>query len=155
LFINIKEEHTHAYIVMDNQLISKQSILHYVCNRILELDNSIRFAGFINNMGMIMTYQYRDGLDPLLKNNESELSFVDTVLRMRTRKDMESKLGKVIYSLTVYEKVKRVTILTDIEEEPILVVSLDINYDNKVGMDHESLIQNGILPLVSYYLRSY
>jgi hypothetical protein len=140
---------------MDNQLISKQSILHYVCNRILELDNSIRFAGFINNMGTIITYQYRDGLDPLLKNNESELSFVDTVLRMRTRKDMESKLGKVIYSLTVYEKVKRVTILTDRDEEPILVVSLDINYDNKVGMDHESLIQNGILPLVSYYLRSY
>jgi hypothetical protein len=68
---------------------------------------------------------------------------------------MESKLGKVIYSLTVYEKVERVTILTDREEEPILVVSLDINYDNKVGMDHESLIQNGILPLVSYYLRSY
>ena len=154
MLTNIEKVHIHRCIVMANQLISKESMLHYVCNRILELDNSIRFAGFVNNMGMIMTYQYRDGLDPLLKNNESELSFIDTVLRMRTRKDMEPKLGKVIYSLTVYEKVKRVTILTDREEEPILMVSLDLNYDNKVGMDHESLIQNGILPLVSYYLKS-
>ena len=104
-------------------------------------------------MGTIIAYQYRNGLDPLLKTNETELSFIDTVLRMRTRKDMEPKLGKVIYSFTIYEKVKRATILPDSEEDPILLVSLDntIN-DNKQVMNHESLIRDGILPLVSYYL---
>src|SRR5438093_2479123 len=141
---------------MTDQLVSQALTLGYVCGRILELDNSIRFAGFINKMGTIIAYQYRNGLDPLLKTNESELSFIDTILRMRTRKDMEPKLGKVVYSLTLYEKVKRATILPDSEEDPILLVSLDntIN-DNKQVMNHESLIRDGILPLVSFYLTSF
>jgi hypothetical protein len=138
-------------IAMDDRLVSKESILHYVCRRVLELDNSIRFAGFVNTMGTVIVYQYRDELDPLLETNESELSFIETVLRMRTRQDMEPKLGKVTYSLTSYEKVKRATILPDNEEDPILMVSLD---NNKGQMDHESLIRDRILPLVSYYLKS-
>ena len=140
---------------MIDQLVSQKStLLHYVCDRILELDNSIRFAGFVNNMGTIITYQYRDGLNPLLKTNESELSFIETVLRMRTRKDIEPRLGRVIYSLTVYEKVKRVTILPDCEEDPILMVSLDNNHNGAV-IDYEFLIRNGILSLLSYYIKSF
>ena len=140
---------------MYNQLVTKESLLHHVCRRVLELDNSIRFAGFVNATGTVIAYQYRDGLDPLLKTNESELSFIDTVLRMRTRKDMEPKLGKVKYSLTSYEKVKRVTLMPEREEYPILMVSLDISSRNKgEEKDYESLILDGMLPLVSYYLKS-
>jgi len=112
-------------------------------------------VGFINNNGTVIALQYREGLDPLLRTNESELSFIDTVLRMRTRKDMESKLGKVIYSLTLYEKVKRATIMPENEEDPILLVSLDVNRNNEGRMEHESLIRDEILPLVSQYLKSF
>lgn len=136
-------------------MISKESTLNHICGKILELDNSVRFAGFINNNGTVIAYQYREGVDPLLGTSESELSFVDTALRMRTRKDMEPKLGKVIYSLTLYEKVKRATIMPDNEEDPILIVSLDINGDNKGTMEHESLIRDEILPLASQYLKSF
>jgi hypothetical protein len=134
---------------MTHQLISQESKLHHICEQILKLDSSVRFAGFINNMGIIITYQYRDGLDPLLKTKECELSFIDTVLRMRIRKDMEPKLGKVLYSLTLYEKVKRVTILPHNEEDPILMVSFD-NNNSEGEIYHESLISVGILPLLSY-----
>jgi hypothetical protein len=127
------------------------SRLQDVCDQVVELDNSIRFAGFASNTGKLISYKYRKGLEPLLRSNESELSFIDSALRMRTRKDMEPKLGKVTYSLTSYEKVKRATILPDNEENPILMVSLD---NNKGQMDHESLIRDRILPLVSYYLKS-
>jgi hypothetical protein len=134
---------------MTHQLISQESKLHHICEQILKLDSSVRFAGFINNMGIIITYQYRDGLDPLLKTKECELSFIDTVLRMRIRKDMEPKLGKVLYSLTLYEKVKRVTILPHNEEDPILMVSFD-NNNSEGEIYHESLISVGIMPLLSY-----
>ena len=143
-----------VFTVMIDQLESlKSTRLHYVCDRVLELDNSIRFAGFVNNMGTIIAYQYRDGLNPLLKTEELELSFIETVLRMKTRKDMEPRLGRVKYSLTLYEKVKRVTIMPDSEKDPILIVSLDNN--NGGGIDYEPLIRNGILPLLSYYLKSF
>ena len=132
---------------MSKTQLSEDFILCDICNQILELDSSIRFAGFANNMGKISAARYRNKLDPLLTVDESELSFIESVLRMSTRIDLRSKLGKPIYSSTLYEKVKRATILLDNKDYPILMVSFD---NDNFGIDHESIIMNGILPLVSY-----
>jgi hypothetical protein len=83
---------------MSKTQLSEDFILCDICNRILELDNSIRFAGFANNMGKIIAARYRVKLDPLLTVDESELSFTESVLRMRTREDTRLKLGNPIYS---------------------------------------------------------
>ena len=136
---------------MSNRQISEDFILCDICNQILELDHSIRFAGFANNMGKIIAAQYRNRLDPLLTVDESVLSFIESVFRMSTRKDMRSKLGKPIYSCTLYEKVKRATILLDNKDHPILMVSFDSDIS---GFDHDSIIMNGILPLTTFFLSS-
>ena len=95
-------------------------MLNDICNQILEIDKSIRFAGFVNYMGTMITAQYREALSvekekeqSLLTKDELELSAIESMLRMVTRKDMMSKLGKPIYSFTLYEKVKRATILLE------------------------------------------
>jgi hypothetical protein len=44
--------------------------------------------------------------------------------------------------------------MPDNEKDPILVVSLDINRSNKGSMEHETLIRDEILPIVSQYLKS-
>jgi hypothetical protein len=59
---------------MGNQLVSQDSKLYYICNRVLELDDSIRFAGFVNYMAAIIACQYKDGLDPLLKTTSTSSS---------------------------------------------------------------------------------
>ena len=136
---------------MSNKQISEDFILCDICSQILELDHSIRFEGFANNMGKIIAAQYRNRLDPLLTVDESVLSFIESVFRMSTRKDMRSKLGKPIYSCTLYEKVKRATILLDNKDHPILMVSFDSDIS---GIDHDSIIMNGILPLATFFLSS-
>jgi hypothetical protein len=150
---------------MSQIFTTKNLILHDVCNQILEIDNSIRFAGFANNMGTVIAARYRQALmsvekekkkeQPLLTKDELELSVIESALRILTRKDMMSKLGKPIYSFTLYEKVGRATILLDNSNNsgcpPILMVSFD-NHDSE-GPYPESIILRGILPLVSYYLR--
>ena len=130
---------------MSTTQLSDDFILCDICNRILELDNSIRFAGFANKMGKIIAARYRNKLDPLLTVDESELSFIESVLRMSTREDTRLKLGNPIYSCTLYEKVKQATILLDNKDYPILMVSFD---NDNFGTDHGSIIMNGILPLV-------
>jgi hypothetical protein len=65
---------------------------------------------------------------------------------MNTRKDFELKLGKPIYSFTLYEKLKRVTISLDNYDYPVLMVSFDI------GVDHESIILEKIIPFVKKQL---
>jgi hypothetical protein len=116
--------------------------VHNLCKKIIELDSSIRFAGIPNKFGKQIVVEYRQGLVPLLTESESELYAIESVMRMNTRKDYESKLGRPIYSFTLYEKIKRTTISLDNKDYPILMISFDIE------VDHESIILNKIIPFV-------
>src|ERR687898_1133222 len=120
--------------------------LHNVCKKIIELDDTIRFVGIPNKFGKQIVVEYREGLEPFLTDTESELYAIETVIRMNTRKDFESKLGKPIYSFTLYEKLKRVTVSLDNYDYPVLMVSFDI------GVDHESIILEKIIPFVKEQL---
>ena len=117
--------------------------LQGLCNDILESDRSIRFVGISDKMGKQIASSYRAELVPLLTPIEIELSAIESVLRMKTRKDFESKLGKPIYTFTLYQKIKRVTITLENKEYPILMASFDLE------ADHDNIIVNKILPLIN------
>lgn len=84
--------------------------LDSLCSRIIESDKTIRFVGISNKMGNQIISRYRSGLTPLLTPKEIEMYAIQSVLRMNTRKGYESKLGKPIYSFTLYQRLKRVTV---------------------------------------------
>ena len=119
-----------------------------ICGQVIEFDNCIRFVGFATKTGKLIAYKYRKDAIPILTSEETQLSVLDTALKIRIRKDLEPKLGKAICSITLYEKVTRATILLNSEEYPFLMVSFD-KTDKRT--DHESLILHGILPLLSHY----
>ncbi|MGC2574670.1 MAG: hypothetical protein WA364_24415 [Candidatus Nitrosopolaris sp.] len=125
------------------------SSIEDICEQIIELDKCIRFAGFATNSGKIIACKYRKEVIPLLTLDETQLSFIDSAIMMRIREAREPKLGKVICSIVLYEIVTYATILVNSEDYPILMTS----FDNKnKRTDHESLILDGILPLLSQYL---
>jgi hypothetical protein len=117
--------------------------LDSLCSRIIEADKAIRFVGISNKMGNQIISRYRSGLTPLLTPKEIEMFALQSVLRMNTRKDYESKLGKPIYSFTLYQKLKRVTVTLENKEYPILLASFDIE------ADHDNIIVNKLLPMIS------
>ncbi|HZA43470.1 MAG TPA: hypothetical protein VE504_06940 [Nitrososphaeraceae archaeon] len=118
------------------------SELDELCKQILRSDDSIRFVGLADKYGKQVAANYRDGLIPYLNQTESEIYSVDAVMRMNSRKEMESRLGKVIYSFTLYEKLKRATIYIGNIDYPVLMTSFDIQ------SDHDSIILNKIIPIV-------
>jgi hypothetical protein len=120
------------------------SLFEDVCQNILDLDRTIRFAGITNMRRTIISAKYRPGLVPLLTQQETIESVEHSVLRMSTRRLMEAKLGKTIYSIAFYEKVKRAVIPMGKNGDFILIVS----FDNEA--DHDSIIRNKIMPLISY-----
>jgi hypothetical protein len=124
------------------------SWIEEICDQIIRLDSSIRFAGFASDAGKIIAYKYRKKVAPFLTSTETELSFIDSALMMRIRKDMEPKLGKVICSIVLYEKVTHATILLDSKDYPFLMISFD---NSNKETNHESLILDVILPLVYRY----
>ncbi len=116
--------------------------LRRLCNQIQESDSSVRFVGIPNKMGKQIVSSHRHDLALLLTPQEIEMFAIESVLRMNTRKDFESKLGKPIYSFTLYEKVKRATITLESKEYPIVMVSFDIQ------ADHDHIIMDKILPII-------
>ena len=125
-------------------MMNKVKRFPYLCKQIVLADNSIRFAGIANKFGKKVVSEYRDGLVPLMTEAESELSAIEAVIRMNTRREenFQLKIGKPKYSFTAYNKIKRATLLLDNEDYPILMMSL-----NKEA-DHEHIIFDKVLPII-------
>ena len=126
-----------------------QSSREDICGQIIELDKCIRFAGFATKNGNIVVSKYRKDVIPLLTLDEAQLSFIDSALMMRIREATEPKLGKVICSIVLYEKVTHATILLDSKDYPLLMISFD---NSNEETNHESLILDETLPLLSRHL---
>jgi hypothetical protein len=129
-----------------------------VCLHVLELDDTIRFAGIASDTGnsggsndnataaKILAAEYRQGLVPLLTTKESELSIMQTLIRMSIRRTLEERLGKTIYATAVYEKVKRATIAMYNEgskPDALLMVAFEKE------ADHDKIITKKILPFLN------
>jgi len=120
--------------------MDKSQVPRDFCKQILELDKTIRFAGIADKFGKMVMTAYRKGTTSLLSKHESVLSVMQSSIRMGTRKTMQPQLGKIVYTFTVYEKVKRASI--PLHNFAVLMVSFDPE------SDHETLILKKILPLV-------
>ena len=83
------------------------------CKKILELDPSIRFAGICSSKGELLSAEYKSGISPLFNNIDLEFSATQSAIRALERNMMGAKLGKMFYSVTAYENVKRATFSLD------------------------------------------
>jgi len=110
----------------------------------LMLDKSIRFVSIVTLDGKIIALNYSDSIIPLLSEKEVELSVMHAVIRMSTRKILENKMGRALYSFSAYEKVKRATIalFDDSENERFLLISFDVKAN-----EHEILF-NKVYPFL-------
>jgi hypothetical protein len=123
-----------------------EELLSDICERILEIDKSMRFAGIANNMGSLVVTTYRQRLVPLMSNAETSQYATQAVLRAAIREDFEIKLGRLQYSIGKYEKLIRATVPisfssnTDHESKFYLLLSF--------GSDAKSIIENKVMPYI-------
>jgi hypothetical protein len=124
---------------------SPPTIFEEFCQLILGVDESIRFVGIATLGGAILAMKYRANLTPLLTQEETASSVKYSVWRVESRRVLEEKLGKTLYVIATYERVKRATIPVGQEGQSILIISFDIE------SDAESIIRNKILTIIKPY----
>jgi hypothetical protein len=124
---------------------SPPTIFEEYCQLILEADESIRFVGIATLTGAILAMKYRANFIPLLTQEETASSIKYSVWRVESRRVLEEKLGKTLYVIATYEKIKRATVPVGQEGQSILVISFDIE------SDAESIIRNKILTIIKPY----
>jgi hypothetical protein len=124
---------------------SPPTIFEEFCQLILGADESIRFVGIATLTGAILAMKYRANLVPLLTREETASSIKNLVWRVASRRVLEEKLGKTLYVVATYEKVKRATIPVGQDGQTILTISFDSE------SDAESIIRNKILTIIKPY----
>jgi hypothetical protein len=130
---------------MASSSASPPTIFEEFCQLILGVDESIRFVGIASLNGTILALKYRANLRPLLSQEETTSSIKYSVWRMESRRILEEKLGKTLYVVATYEKLKRATIPVGQDGQSILIISFDIE------SDVESIIRNKILKIIKPY----
>jgi hypothetical protein len=109
--------------------------------QVLKLDASIRWIGIANRFGVLLNAEYREGLKPLMTEEENEEYASLTVTRQKTRIKFESKIGPLIYAFGRYERLNRATL--QINENYYLLVALEVEAKN-----YDELIMEKLVPLV-------
>ena len=111
------------------------------CTQILKLNKNIRFAGVVDKFGKMAMSEYRKGVVPLLSREQAMSSILQASIRMGSRKVMQASLGKIIYSMTLYEKVVMVSL--PLSDQSLLMVSFETRGD------HESILMKYIVPFLN------
>ena len=105
-----------------------------LCKTILDMDTKIRFAGICDESGEIKYGGQREGLENVLKNEETRRSNLQALARWGLRNSLSPKIGKGKYAMAEYEKIKRITI--PLEDEHLLLVTTEVE------ADHAKIINN-------------
>ena len=99
-----------------------------LCKEILKIDPKVRFAGVCDESGEIRYGGQRPGVKNLLTPEESKKSMLQAMARWGFRDSLSPKIGKGKYSMTEYEKIKRITIPLD--DTHLLLVTTEVNADH-------------------------
>ena len=115
--------------------------LYAFTKEVLKLDKSIRWVGIANKYGVLLNTEHREGLHPLMTDEENEEYAHLTVTRHKTRIKFEPKTGPLVYALGKYEKLNRATL--HINEDYYLLIALDVEEKN-----FDNIITEKVIPLI-------
>ena len=103
------------------------------CSQILESDPKIRFATAYDEWATRVGGGIREGVTNLLSDHsENELVNL-SVMDWKARKEMSKWLGKTIYTLAEYDKLKRFSFY--LGDEHLLLVSAEKDADTSQVVD--------------------
>ena len=124
----------------------KTSLFQKVCNEVISLDDSIRFAGISDKEGKLLAVSQRRNLKPLLSDEERAQYAITAATRQYTRLRWEYHLGRIHYASSRYEKLARATIpIADVNSTLYYVLLL--SFDPDVTNLHK-IIMDTIIPRI-------
>jgi len=102
-------------------------------------NKKVRFSAICNLEGEILFQKRREDIKSLFSLEETKEQLHKTIDSWKARTEVKDKIGKPVYSVTSYEKIKRMTI--PIDDDGLLFLSMD-NNDEEVAKFNNINIKN-------------
>ena len=96
-----------------------------IIEKCLNTSSTIRFVGIYDNGRLY--HKTQNDVQTYLSSSETERSCIQALLRYKTRMLLAKKIGKPIWSITMYEKLYRVTI--PMMENTLMLLSMELSSD--------------------------
>jgi hypothetical protein len=82
-------------------------------NMLMDFDSSIRFAAVCNHQGDILWHSQRTGIKNIIPLSDTKKTLQRAVGAWQERTKIADKVGRGLYVIAAYEKIKRITIPID------------------------------------------
>jgi hypothetical protein len=79
------------------------------CEKIIALDDKIRFVGIVNKSGEVIAGGFQKGVEPLLEGEDEQELYVHSLSNMAVLNNFTDRLGKVCYHIAKHDKVSLMT----------------------------------------------
>ncbi len=103
-----------------------------LCDRVFALNDDVRYAAVIDDMGAVVAGGMRKGIDSITDQGNDELYLAQTALRKSMREKFDTTMGRARFAYVEREKI---SILTVFMNDHTLVVTLEPNLDSHTAMD--------------------
>ena len=103
-------------------------------DRIMAIDENIRFAAISDMEGNPIATKSREGADLYLSPEDTQETLKHAASAWKSRMKHYDKIGKGLYTLAVYEKLRRATV--PMPDGNILLVTIDNAGGQKQILDH-------------------
>lgn len=101
--------------------------------RVMALDENIRFAAVSDMEGTLITFSARNDKNLYLSPEDTQDTLRHAATAWKSRMKHYDKIGKGLYTLAVYEKLRRVTI--PLKSDHLLLVTIDSHGGQKQIVD--------------------
>ena len=109
---------------------------------IMSIDPKIRLVTICDTNGNIIFYRHRQGVQNLLSNDESKKSLEMAMYSWKVREGLSDKIGKGMYVLAEYEKIKRITM--PFGDDLLLYLTTEVEADHSNIYDRIRRLEAGL-----------
>lgn len=109
------------------------------CDRIIALDDNIRFVGIVNKLGEVIAGGFQKGVEPLLEGEDEQELYIHSLSNMAILNNFTDRLGKVCYHIAKHDKISLMTF-------PLPDGILCLSISSKVDIDK---IRDSILNMIT------
>jgi len=109
---------------------------------IMNIDPKIRLVTICDTNGNIIFYRHRQGVQNLLTKDESKKSLEMAMAAWKVRSELSDKIGKGMYVLAEYEKIKRITM--PFGDDFLLYLTTEVEVDHSSIYDRIRSLEAGL-----------
>ena len=119
-------------------------------NMLMDFNESIRFAAVCNSKGEILWNSQRAGIKNIIPLSDTKKTLQRAVNAWQERSKVESKVGRGLYVIAAYEKIKRITIPLD-KGNLLFISVVNAPLKSSKGKSYGHLVEMGkIMSIVDF-----